>query len=103
MVSSCSPSRDVLLASFATKARGIMLYEVDRITIGTSINLQLDPYNVYDINCMELLITGRKLGHLCKEAACIMAPLKRQGSSIKACVHSALYSESVSRSWHFNG
>ena len=76
MVSSHSPSHDVLLALFATKARGIMLYEVDCITIGTSINLQLDPYNVYDINCVELLIAGRKLGYLCKEAACIVALLK---------------------------
>ena len=78
------------VASFAPKARGIILYEVDHITIGTSINLRLNPYNVYDINCMELLITGRKLGHLCKEAACIVPPLMRQGLSIKDFVHSAL-------------
>ena len=74
-MSSRSPSHDILLAFFATKARGIMLYEVDRITIGTSINLRFDPYNVYDINCVELLIAGRKLGHVCKEAACIVAPI----------------------------
>ena len=105
MASSRSPrtSRDILLASFATKTRGIILYEVNRITIGTFINLWLDPYNVYDINCVELLISGRKLGHICKEAACIVPPLKRQSLSIKAFVHSALYSESVSRSWRFNG
>ena len=101
MASSRSPSRDILLASFATKASALFCMQL--ITTGTSVNLQLDPYNIYDINCVELLIAGRKLGHLCKEAACIVAPLKRQGLSIKAFVHRALYSESVSRSWRFNG
>ena len=91
------PSHDILLASFATKASTLFCM---KLIVLTSVNLQLDPYNVYDINCAELLIAGRKLGHLCKEAACIVAPLKRQGLSIKAFVHSAL---SVSRSWRFNG
>ena len=76
MASSRSPSCEVLLASFVTKARSIMLYEVDSITIGTSVNLQLDPYNIYGINCVELLIAGRKLGHLCNEVGLYCGTIK---------------------------
>ena len=93
--------RDILLASFVAKARGIMFYDVSCIYIGTCLQLHLDPYNPYDVHCVEIFIAGRKLGHLCKEAACIISPFKRQGLLIKASVWSAPYSESVNRSWRY--
>ena len=92
---------EILLVSFITKARGIMLYDVSSVSIEMSLQLHLDPYNPYDVNCVELFAAGRKLGHLCKEAACIISPFKRQGLLIKASIWSAPYSESVSRSWRF--
>ena len=92
---------DILLASFVAKARGIMSYDVSCISNGTCLQLHLDPYNPYDVHCMEIFITGRKLGHLCKEAACIISPFKHQGLLIKASVWSAPYSESVNRSWRY--
>jgi hypothetical protein len=91
----------LLLGSFITKARGIMFYDVTSIRVGAPLIVRLDPYNPFDINCVELFSAGRKLGHLSKEAACVIAPLKRQGLQLKAWITSTSYSESMCRSWRF--
>ena len=95
----CGGGGDLLLASYITKLGALCCIKLIVLPL-EHLLIFSDPYNIYNINCVELLIAGRKLGHLCKEAACIVAP------SAKACPLKLLFTvdhfpELVSRSWHF--
>ena len=46
--------------------------------------VERDPGNSYDANCVEMLVHGRRLGHLAKEAAEFISPLLAAGFVIKA-------------------
>ena len=46
--------------------------------------VERDPGNSYDANCVEVLVRGRWLGYLAKEAAEFVLPLLAAGFVIKA-------------------
>ena len=68
-----------VLATFYSQARGIMFYGASTY-LGQRFSCQLEPSNVYDVNCISLLVGHHhKLGHLAREASQYLAPLLRAG------------------------
>ena len=79
-------SPTVLLASFSARVRGVKFFGL-RGGDGwfwERAEVERDPGNSYDANCVEVLVRGRRLGHLAKEAAEFVSPLLAAGFVIKA-------------------
>ena len=81
-----STSQVLALASFCLQARGIKFYSVPTrsIRLGDSLHFHLEPTNFWDNNCVSIWICSllrKKLGHLAKESASVLAPLLRAGLS----------------------
>ena len=87
-------SPTVLLVSFSARVRGVKFFGL-RGGDGwfwECAEVERDPGNSYDANCVEVLVRGRRLGHLAKEAAEFVLPLLAAGFVIKAGVLSSIES-----------
>ncbi len=62
---------ETLLAFFEIQVRGVRLYQCDREAcfFGTPVRFRRDPSNPYDSNCVEVMLGGRKLGHVARRFA----------------------------------
>jgi hypothetical protein len=60
-----------------------MFYDasLSMVLLGSSLRVELEPSNPYDVDCVSLWLTshGLQLGHLAREAATCLAPLLRCG------------------------
>ena len=66
------------LAFFVTQCRGIKFYDLDggsSVKFGSKVRFVRRPYHPKDSNCVEVLVGGKKLGHLAAEAAEWLSPL----------------------------
>ncbi len=68
-----------VLATLTFQVRGIKFYKLREICVevGSPVELQLDPTNEYDLNCVEILCGGMKLGHLQRQLTGYIAPFIR--------------------------
>ena len=67
----------VLLATICSAVRGVKFYELagGGGWFWERGKVVRDPNNFFDDNCVEVVVRGRKLGHLAREAAEFVSPL----------------------------
>ena len=73
------------LAFFSCECRGVKFYGLSNAgeLFGSQVTFRRNPDNCKDPNCVEVMVTKRKLGHIAAEAAEWLSPMLLRPFNIK--------------------